>query len=60
MLLACWKTNADAASLRDATEPDALATTLRDAVKLCLDAAAAEASRTTAARPPGADANAAA
>ena len=60
MLLACWKTDADAASLRDATKPDALATTLRDAVKLCLDAAmAAEASRTAAARPPGADANAA-
>jgi predicted PurR-regulated permease PerM len=60
MLLACWKANADVASLRDATKPDALATTLRDAVKLCLDAAmAGKASRTAVARPPGADANAA-
>jgi hypothetical protein len=39
ILLACWKGDADTATLRDSTKPDAVATTLRDTVKLCLEAA---------------------
>jgi hypothetical protein len=39
ILLACWKGDADTATLRDSTKPDAVATALHDAVKLCLEAA---------------------
>jgi hypothetical protein len=39
ILLACWKTDADTAALRDATKAEAVATTLREAVKLCLETA---------------------
>jgi predicted PurR-regulated permease PerM len=38
ILLACWKTDADTATLRDSTKPEAVATTLREAVNLCLQA----------------------
>jgi predicted PurR-regulated permease PerM len=39
ILLGCWRSDADAAALRDAAKPDVVATTLRDAVRLCLEAA---------------------
>ena len=38
ILLGCWTTDVDA-TLRDTAKPDAVATTLRDAVRLCLEAA---------------------
>jgi hypothetical protein len=37
ILLGCWMANAD--TLRDAAKPDDVAVTLRDAVRLCLEAA---------------------
>jgi predicted PurR-regulated permease PerM len=39
ILLGCWTADTDAATLRDTAKPDAVATTLRDAVRLCLEAA---------------------
>ena len=39
IMLGCWKADADTAALRDSTKPEAVATTLREAVKLCLEAA---------------------
>ena len=39
ILLASWKTDAEAATLRAATQADAVATTLPEAVRLCLEAA---------------------
>jgi predicted PurR-regulated permease PerM len=39
IMLACWKADADTAALRESTKPEAVATTLREAVKLCLEAA---------------------
>jgi hypothetical protein len=39
VLLACWKADADPATLHDATQADGVATTLREAVRLCLEAA---------------------
>ena len=39
ILLACWKADADAATLRDATTADAVATTLPEAARFCLEAA---------------------
>ena len=39
MLLGCWMADVDSATLRDTAKADAVATTLRDAVKLCLEAA---------------------
>ncbi|MGA7490069.1 MAG: AI-2E family transporter [Xanthobacteraceae bacterium] len=57
ILLACWKTDADPATVRDATKPEAVATTLRDALKLCLEAARNASG--PAVQPPDASANAA-
>jgi predicted PurR-regulated permease PerM len=39
ILLASWKADAEAATLRTATQADAVATTLPEAVRLCLEAA---------------------
>jgi predicted PurR-regulated permease PerM len=39
VLLACWKADVDPATLRDSTKADAVATTLPEAVRLCLEAA---------------------
>jgi hypothetical protein len=39
ILLGCWLADVDAAMLREAANADVVATTLRDAVKLCLNAA---------------------
>jgi hypothetical protein len=39
IVLGCWLADVDTATLRDGVKSDAVATTLRDAVKLCLDAA---------------------
>jgi predicted PurR-regulated permease PerM len=39
ILLGCWMADVDAETLRDTAKPDAVATTLRDAVRLCLEAA---------------------
>ena len=39
ILLGCWMPDGDAATLRDTAKPDAVAITLRDAVRLCLEAA---------------------
>jgi hypothetical protein len=39
VLLACWKMDQDPATLRDSTKADAVATTLPEAVRLCLEAA---------------------
>ena len=39
MLLGCWTADVDIATLRDMAKADAVATTLRDAVRLCLEAA---------------------
>jgi predicted PurR-regulated permease PerM len=41
VLLGCWRTGADAATLLETTKPDAVATSLREAVKLCIEAARA-------------------
>src|SRR5262245_54557271 len=58
IMLACWKADADTAALRDSTKPEAVATTLREAVKLCLEAARNSAFRPDA-QPPEASATAA-
>ena len=57
ILLGCWMADVDAATLRDTTKADAVAITLRDAVRLCLEAAgnASNSSPATDVRP--ADAN---
>jgi hypothetical protein len=39
IVLGCWMADVDAKTLRDTTKTDLVATTLRDAVKLCLEAA---------------------
>ena len=39
ILLGCWMPDGDTATLRDTAKPDAVAITLRDAVRLCLEAA---------------------
>jgi hypothetical protein len=39
VLLGCWMADSDTATLRDMTKADAVATTLREAVRLCLEAA---------------------
>jgi predicted PurR-regulated permease PerM len=39
IVLGCWTADADSSRLRDAARPDAVATTLRDAVRLGLEAA---------------------
>jgi predicted PurR-regulated permease PerM len=39
VLLACWKADVDAATLRDSTTADAVATTLPEAARFCLEAA---------------------
>lgn len=36
IVLGCWRTDADPTILRDTTKSDAVATSLREAVKLCL------------------------
>ena len=41
ILLGCWSTDADLTGLREAAKADEVATTLRDAVRLCLEAAGA-------------------
>jgi predicted PurR-regulated permease PerM len=41
VLLGCWRTDADAATLLETTKPDLVATSLREAVKLCLESARA-------------------
>jgi predicted PurR-regulated permease PerM len=58
ILLACWKGDADTATLRDSTTPDAVAATLHDAVKLCLEAARNSSFRVDV-QPPAASATAA-
>lgn len=39
ILLACWKADVDPAALRDSTQADAVATTLPEAARFCLEAA---------------------
>ncbi len=39
ILLGCWMPGGDTAALRDTAKPDAVAITLKDAVRLCLEAA---------------------
>jgi hypothetical protein len=39
VLLACWKADVDPATLRDSTTADAVATTLPEAARFCLEAA---------------------
>jgi predicted PurR-regulated permease PerM len=39
VLLACWKADVDPATLRDSTQADAVATTLPEAARFCLEAA---------------------
>ena len=39
ILLGCWMADVDTTTIRDTAKPDAVATTLRDAVRLCLGAA---------------------
>jgi hypothetical protein len=41
ILLGCWLADADTAPTADAMKADVMVTTLRDAVRLCLDAASA-------------------
>jgi len=39
ILLGCWMADVDTTTIRETAKPDAVATTLRDAVRLCLEAA---------------------
>ena len=39
ILLGCWMADNDTVRLRDAVKADAVATSLRDAVRLCIEAA---------------------
>jgi predicted PurR-regulated permease PerM len=61
ILLGCWMADVDAETLRDTAKPDAVATTLRDAVRLCLEAAgdAGNGSRAADLRPADASVHAA-
>ena len=66
ILLGCWRADIDAAALGEAAKADVVATTLRDAVKLCVDAAGNSGAASpptdiqpTAAQTPAADADAA-
>jgi predicted PurR-regulated permease PerM len=59
MVLACWGADADMAALRESTKPEGVASTLREAVKLCLEAARNSAFRPDA-QSPAASATAAA
>ena len=58
IVLGCWMADVDAAMLRETAKADVVATTLRDAVKLCLDAAR-NAAATTDAKAPKANVDAA-
>jgi predicted PurR-regulated permease PerM len=51
IVLGCWLADVDAAMLRETAKADVVATTLRDAVKLCLDAARNAAASTDAKAP---------
>ena len=51
IVLGCWLADVDAATLRETAKADVVATTLRDAVKLCLDAARNAAASTDAKAP---------
>jgi hypothetical protein len=59
ILLACWKADVDAAMLRDATNADAVATTLPEAARFCLEAARNSSFRADAQEPSKASATAA-
>jgi predicted PurR-regulated permease PerM len=59
ILLGCWMADADAETLRDTAKADAVATSLRDAVRLFLEAAGDARTSPRAANAPPADANAA-
>jgi predicted PurR-regulated permease PerM len=61
VLLGCWATDADPKVLREAAKPDAVATSLRDALSLCLDEAHKSPARprSTDVQPPAASADAA-
>jgi predicted PurR-regulated permease PerM len=59
IVLACWGADADMAALRESTKPEGVASTLREAVKLCLEAARNSAFRPDA-QSPAASATAAA
>lgn len=48
ILLACWKADVDPAALRDSTQADAVATTLPEAARFCLEAARNSSFRTDA------------
>jgi predicted PurR-regulated permease PerM len=58
IVLGCWLADVDAAMLRETAKADVVATTLRDAVKLCLDAAR-NAAASTGAKAPEANVDAA-
>ena len=51
IVLGCWVADVDVAMLRETAKADVVATTLRDAVKLCLDAARNAAASTDAKAP---------
>jgi len=57
ILLGCWMADVDAEALRDTAKADAVATTLRDAVRLCLEAAGAAKNPSSATDVEPADAN---
>ncbi len=61
VLLGCWMADIDKATLREMTKADAVATTLREAVRLCLEAAgnSRDASFPTDVQPPGTNVDAA-
>jgi predicted PurR-regulated permease PerM len=59
VLLACWKADVDPAALRDSTQADAVATTLPEAARFCLEAARNSSFRADAQQPSEASATAA-
>jgi predicted PurR-regulated permease PerM len=61
ILLGCWIADVDAETLHDTAKPDTVATTLRDAVRLCLETAgnASHSLRATDVRPANANVHAA-
>ena len=59
VLLACWKADVDPAALRDSTQADAVATTLPEAARFCLEAARNSSFRADAQEPSEASATAA-
>jgi len=59
VLLACWKADVDPATLRDSTTADAVATTLPEAARFCLEAARNSSFRADAQEPSEASATAA-